>query len=289
MMEFRIADTFADSLSKLTGQEQKAVKTIAFDLQLDPAHPSMRFHKLDRAKDPNFWSIRVNADIRLIVHKTGAGLMLCYVGHHDAAYRWAERRKLESHPVTGAAQLIEVRERIEEIVIHKPVEVAAPPLFAHVSEDELLGYGVPSEWLDDVRQATENTLYDLIDHLPQEAAEALLDIATGVTPQTATVVAVGADPFNHPDAQRRFRVLTNVEELERALDFPWEKWTVFLHPAQRQFVERRANGPTRIAGSAGTGKTIVALHRAVFLALPACPGASPAHHLFSRPVQCAQD
>ena len=58
----------------------------------------------------------------------------------------------------------------------------------------------------------------------------------------------------------------NVEELERALEFPWEQWTVFLHPAQRQLVERDYNGPARVSGSAGTGKTIVALHRAVFLA-----------------------
>ena len=69
-MEFRIADTFTDSLARLTGDEQKAVKTTAFDLQLNPASPGMSFHKLDKAKDKNFWSVRVNADIRLIVHKT---------------------------------------------------------------------------------------------------------------------------------------------------------------------------------------------------------------------------
>jgi superfamily I DNA/RNA helicase len=73
-------------------------------------------------------------------------------------------------------------------------------------------------------------------------------------------------PFDHPDAQRRFRVMTNVEELERALDYPWEKWTVFLHPEQRQWVERDYAGPARVSGSAGTGKTIVALHRAAYLA-----------------------
>ena len=60
--------------------------------------------------------------------------------------------------------------------------------------------------------------------------------------------------------------LRNVEELQRALDFPWEKWMVFLHPDQRQWVERDYNGPARVSGSAGTGKTIVALHRAAHLA-----------------------
>ena len=265
-MEFRIADTFTDSLSKLTGQEQKAVKTTAFDLQLNPASPGMRFHKLDRAKDPNFWSVSVNMDVRLIVHKTDASLLLCYVDHHDNAYAWANRRKIEQHPKTGAAQLVEVRERVEEVIVQIEPVLTKPLLFAAISDDDLLIYGIPLEWLADVRQATEDTLFDIAEHLPQEATEALLELATGGEPQLPKALPTIPDPFDHPDAQRRFRVMTNVEELERALAFPWEKWTVFLHPAQRSLVERDYTGPARISGSAGTGKTIVALHRAVFLA-----------------------
>ena len=270
-MQFRIADTFTDSLAKLTGEEQKAVKTTAFDLQMSPANPGMQFHKLDKAKDKNFWSIRVNTDIRIIVHRTNESLLLCYVAHHDDAYRWAEKRKLETHPKTGAAQLVEIRERVKEVTIPKYVEAAqsAPrrlPLFEHISEDILLSYGVPEEWLAEVRKADEDSLLALADHLPGEAAEALLDLATGVTPQMPQpAVAAGSGPFDHPDAQRRFRVMNNMEELERALEYPWEKWTVFLHPAQRQLAERDYSGSARVSGSAGTGKTIVALHRAVFL------------------------
>ncbi|MBI5451624.1 MAG: UvrD-helicase domain-containing protein [Gammaproteobacteria bacterium] len=270
-MNFRIADTFTDSLAKLTGEEQKAVKTTAFDLQMNPANPGMQLHKLDKARDKNFWSVRVSSDIRLIVHKTAGSLLLCYVDHHDKAYEWACRRKLETHPKTGAAQWVEIRERIEEVAVPKYIEVARPAkpkpqLFAHVTDDVLLGYGVPAEWLEDVRQANEDSVLVLADHLPSEAAEALLELATGGKPQMPSPVAKGADPFAHPDAQRRFRVMNDVEELARALDYPWEKWTVFLHPAQRQLVERDYSGPARVSGSAGTGKTIVALHRAVFLA-----------------------
>jgi hypothetical protein len=98
-------------------------------------------------------------------------------------------------------------------------------------------------------------------------AEALLELATGGKPRISQpAVAVAASPFDHPDAQRRFRVMANVEELQRALDFPWEKWTVFLHPEQRQWVVRNYSGPARVSGSAGTGKAIVALHRAAYLA-----------------------
>jgi UvrD-like helicase C-terminal domain/AAA domain len=267
-MEFRIADTFTESLARLSGEEQKAVKITAFDLQMQPG---MQLHKLDKAKDPNFLSVRVSRDIRLIVHRTAASLLLCYVDHHDHAYRWAERRKLEIHPKTGAAQLVEIRETVQEILIPTYVEAAqpAPPkarLFEHVAEEALLSYGVPVEWLHDVRHANEDTLLTLADHLPSEAAEALLELATGGKPQAAPPIPTGSDPFDHPDAQRRFRVMHNIEELQRALEYPWEKWTIFLHPAQRQLVERDYGGPARVAGSAGTGKTIVALHRAVFLA-----------------------
>src|SRR3954462_9942335 len=164
-MDFRIADTFTDSLARLTGDEQKAVKTTAFDLQINPANPGMQFHKLDKAKDKDFWSVRVSGDLRLIVHKSLGSLLLCYVGHHDKAYDWAERRKLETHPKTGAAQLVEIRETVKEVVV--PVYVQAempaaprapkPRLFADKTDEELLGYGVPAEWLNDVCQANEDS------------------------------------------------------------------------------------------------------------------------------------
>jgi len=270
-MNFLIADTFTDSLTRLTGDEQKSVKTTAFDLQMNPANPGMQFHKLDKARDRNFWSVRVSRDIRLIVHKTEASLLLCYVDHHDQAYDWAERRKLETHPKTGAAQLVEIRETVKEVVVPVYVqeELPVPPkplLFADKSDDELLGYGVPVEWLNDVRQVDEDSLLTLADRLPGEAAEALLELATGGKPRVAEPTEPVTDPFSHPDAQRRFRVVENADELQRALDFPWEKWTVFLHPEQRQWVERNYSGPARVSGSAGTGKTIVALHRAAYLA-----------------------
>lgn len=119
-MEFRISDTFTDSLAKLTGEEQKAAKTTAFDLQMNPANPGIQMHKIDKARDKNFWSARVSRDIRLIVHKTNASFLLCYVAHHDPAYDWAERRKLETHPTTGAAQLVEIRETVKEITVPSP-------------------------------------------------------------------------------------------------------------------------------------------------------------------------
>ncbi len=270
-MEFRIADTFTASLARLTGEEQKAVKTSAFDLQVNQASKGLCLHRIDKSKDKNFWSARANSDIRIIVHKTPNSFLLCYADHHDKAYDWAERRKLETHPTTGAAQLVEIREKVTEVLVPVYVQTlmpapAKPILFADKSDEELLGYGIPLEWLTEVRKVDEDSLLQLTDRLPAEAAEALLEIATGGQPRVAKPPTPITNPFDHPDAKRRFRVMANGDELKAALDFPWEKWTVFLHPEQRQGVERHYTGPARVSGSAGTGKTIVALHRAAFLA-----------------------
>ena len=154
--------------------------------------------------------MRVDSDIRLIVHKSDASLLLCFVDHHDKAYDWAERRKLETHPKTGAAQLVEIRETVKEVVVPVYVQTevvltqAPAPvlkqLFADNTDEELLRYGIPAEWLNDVKKATEDMLPALADLLPAEAAEALLELATGGKPRVPQPALATANPFDHPDA-----------------------------------------------------------------------------------------
>ena len=204
----------------------------------------MSFHKLDKARDKNFWSVRVSSDIRLIVHKTPRAACCCATSITTTTpIDWAERRKLETHPKTGAAQLVEIREtgrgdrRSRRTSRCSQPAPPKPPLFAAVSDDELLSYGVPAEWLDEVRRATEDTLL----RAGRPPARRGRRGAAGAGDRRASRAGRAGlraasrcqIPFDHPDAQRRFRVVTNVEELERALEYPWEKWTVFLHPAQR--------------------------------------------------------
>jgi len=270
-MQFRIATTFTASLAKLNSSEQTAVKTTVYDLQTDPARPGLRMHRVEGTRDRNFRSARVNQDIRIIVHQSRDSMTLCYVNHHDDAYKWAHSRRMEAHPHTGAMQIVELHETVREIEVPVYVEAErqAPPKprpAAGMPDDQLLSYGVPVEWLGSVRDADEDDLLDIAGSLPEEAGEALLLIASGETPQPALPVPAGADPFDHPDAMRRFRVMRDIEELTQALDYPWDRWSIFLHPAQRAIVEREYSGPARVSGSAGTGKTIVALHRAVHLA-----------------------
>ncbi|WP_171134928.1 UvrD-helicase domain-containing protein [Ruegeria sp. HKCCD7221] len=262
-----ISDSFTKALSRLSGDEQKQIKITTFDIQTNPENPGLSLHRVDRARDPNFWTARVSRDIRIVLHKKDGSTLLAWVGHHDDAYAWAERRRVEAHPKTGAAQIVELRERVEDVVIQRYVEEAVkkPPIFARESDEKLLSWGVPEDWLETVRTATEDTVLDIAGHLPSEASEALLCAAVG-EPPVVRLVEQGSDPYAHPDAQRRFRVLDGENELEAALEAPWDDWAVFLHPAQQEFVDRDFNGPARVIGSAGTGKTVVAIHRAVRLA-----------------------
>ncbi|KSV61482.1 hypothetical protein N185_10685 [Sinorhizobium sp. GW3] len=266
-MTVLIATSFTKALSKLTGQEQAAVKITAFDIQENPDSPGLSLHRIDRCQDPDFWSARVNKDIRIILHKRDSNTVLAYVDHHDAAYAWAQRRRMDEHPTTGATQIVEVRETVEEVVIRRYVEEAVlrPLIFADVDDGTLLSWGVPEDWLNTVRQATEETVLDIAGHLPDEAQEALLAAAVGEAP-TIRLAAKSEMGFSHPDARRRFMIVGDEAELMAALDAPWDDWAIFLHPAQREFVDRNFNGPARVIGSAGTGKTVVALHRAVRLA-----------------------
>lgn len=277
-MDFRLSATFTDALARLQAQDQKAVKVSVMDLQLDPSAPGLQMHRIEKSKDPNFWSARVNRDIRLILHKTGDNLLVAYVDHHDDAYAWAERRRIETHPRTGAVQIVEIRERVEaaqpdlarmwappqpvDSTVH---ETPANFLFDGLDDEALLTVGVPSEWIAPVRRTTEDGFFDLVEHLPGEAAEALLEYASTGRFNTAAnqIESAPADPYQHPDARRRFVSFENADDLAAALEAPWDKWSVFLHPSQRAVVERRYNGAARVAGSAGTGKTVVALHRAM--------------------------
>lgn len=245
-MNFHISDTFTAAFNKLQNKEKKAVKSAVFDMQMSPEGHGLQMHRIDKSKDEDFWSARVSRDIRLIVHKRGGSLLVAYVDHHDKAYAWAERRRIEAHPKTGAIQIVEVRERVEEIAppeqfdfvmpVPAPEFVAsdAAPVryFTTLDDVELLSIGVPEDWTADVRAATEDGFFKLAEHLPAEAAEALLEYAaTGRLPIPA--ITAPTDPYSHPDALRRIRPIADSEELELALAFPWEKWGVFLHPSQR--------------------------------------------------------
>jgi hypothetical protein len=268
--DLALTPSFQKSLARLTRPEQNLVHQTVMQFWMNPDAPGHRLHPLDM-RDRRFHSISPNMDLRIIVFRDGDRHVLMYVDHHDPAYRWAERRTVTAHPITGSAQIVEFEEVVRaEGRLPSPTERRdmTPPLFATEGDEYLLSLGVPPVYLETVRGLSgDDDLLAILDRLPEEAQEALFALAAGDRPVARpTARDLVTDPFSHPDAQRRFWVAADEAALAEALERPWEEWLVFLHPAQRAAVERNFNGPARVSGSAGTGKSVVAMHRAAYLA-----------------------
>jgi len=282
-----IADDFLDAFSEIPKSKQKKVRRFLQKFRADPTSSGINYEKIEAARDPKLRSVRIDQAYRGIVMKPDAGnvYMLMWVAHHDDAYQWARNKLVRVHPETGSLQVIPVQESLEsDSVAREETEDATKDetgddLFAEHRDRELIRLGVPEELMPLVRSIqTEERLDELQNFLPQEAYEALFLLAAGYTQREVDAELayrshqkeVDTDDFvaalQDPNTQRRFALVENDEELERMLAAPLEKWRVFLHPSQRRLVTMQANGPVRVLGGAGTGKTVVAMHRAVWLA-----------------------
>lgn len=258
-----------EAVARLEPKEQARVIEFINSFQANPAHPSLKLHTLSKARSKNMWSGRVSRDIRVILHKDGDTWAIVYVDHHDPAYDWAERREVGRHHVTGALQIVEAVETVREVerIIEVHVEPDAPPLFEEHGDDYLLSLGVPEAWLPTLRQVRDDDqLLVVCVKLPGDVAERLLSLAAGEFVTPPAPVAKDRPSIEAADTRRRFYLVEDAEGLLAALEAPMERWIAFLHPSQRALVEKRFNGPAKVSGSAGTGKTVVAMHRARHLA-----------------------
>jgi hypothetical protein len=261
-----LADSFYDSLGRLTANEQARVTPLVKGIRNGSLANGSRKHPLDRIAG-DFVSYSVNDDIRLIVHRSGSDQVICYVDHHDDAYRWAKRHRIEPHDATGAMQLVAL-EVVTRQIVQPVVTVEVPRTLANTPDRLLCACGVRKDCLDQVRLMTEDDLSGAMaeELLGSIVVERLIDLATGCTVKLPSKVRVGDDPYLHPDARQKFHLFTKDDELRGALTGGWEAWQTFLHPDQRVSVDRDHSGPARVTGGPGTGKTVVCVHRAVRLA-----------------------
>ena len=264
-----IAPQLFSSLAQLTASEQARVIEFINTFQDNPSHPGVSLERLSRARSKDVWSGRISRDLRAILHKDGDTWAILYAAHHDPAYDWAERREIGRHSVTGALQIVEAVETVREVerIIEVLVQPQVPPLFGDHGDDYLLSLGLPETWLPAVRRVRDgDQLLAVCEKLPDDVADRLFAVATGELVTPPVPVAPDRPITEAADTQRRFFLVEDAGGLAAALEAPMERWIAFLHPSQRALVERTYKGPAKVSGSAGTGKTVVAMHRARHLA-----------------------
>ncbi|MFC1836131.1 UvrD-helicase domain-containing protein [Thermodesulfobacteriota bacterium] len=277
-----VASDFLTAFSQIPRKQQGKVLDFVNKFRSDPSLGGIQYEKIQKAKDPNLRSVRIDKSYRGVILKpdTGNVYVLLWVDHHDKAYEWAENKVYKIHPETGSLQVINVNEAEQaDESIKDDSETARVGLFASISDRSLLRLGVPDGLVKMVKSLkTMEDLDKTAKALPEEAYEALFFLAEGYTLEEVLGEFGRSEPakevdkedfgsaLEKPDSKRRFWVVEDELELEAMLYAPLEKWRVFLHPSQRNLVERDWSGPVRVLGGAGTGKTVVAMHRAKWLA-----------------------
>jgi len=268
-----ISIDFFDAFARLPKQQQGKVTTFMNKFRMDPTAPGINFEKINGGVDKSICSVRIDDTYRgIVVKRPEDGVyMLLWVDHHDEAYDWAKRKKCVVNKTTGSVQVFEVQS--------ETVTESVESLFKNVSDETLIKIGLPEEQLQLIRQVSDlDGLYEMKSIVPAEAYEGLEWLGNGF-PESEVLELLAADenPENvdetdfvtalqNDNSRKSFYVVSDDEELEKIMDEPLEKWRIFLHPTQRKIVNKKYNGPARVLGTAGTGKTVVAMHRAKKLA-----------------------
>ncbi|MCX4194167.1 UvrD-helicase domain-containing protein [Methylobacterium organophilum] len=262
------------------GVQDKAAKLI-LQLKNDPGANGINFESIEGARDRHMKSARIDQGHRAIVYDRGGALIVMWMDKHDVAYRWARNRVLDVNPTTSAVQVTDLS--LTEVRHAQPatapaVGEAARPLFEEVRDADLVRLGLPEALLPAVRALrSEAELEESGKGIPADAYDALVCLAAGFTvDETMEELERGkgakvteedfAAALRTPESRRTFWLVENDDELQQMLDEPLEFWRIFLHPSQRKLVEQAWNGPALVRGGAGTGKTVVAMHRARRLA-----------------------
>ncbi len=279
-----IGDSFLKSMFALPDHIMKKVRETITKFQHDPTSPGLNYEKIQGAKDQRLRSIRVDQDYRGIVLKSekGDAYILLWVDKHDDAYAWARRRSSSVHPLSGAIQIVEIQESDPsplEIPLEKPgATEEMPEVFASFSDADLRQLGATDEMIPLIRLIkNEPELECLQRRFTPQVYEALFMLACGEG-FDSVIEEMGIETGKHyatddfktalalDSNKQHYAAITDDAELESILNEPLAFWRVFLHPSQRKLVQAQFNGPARVLGGAGTGKTVVAMHRAKHLA-----------------------
>ena len=270
-----ISNSFMTSFAALPRQIQGKVTEFLNKFRNDPTAPGFNYEKINACKDKKIWSVRIDDTYRGIVVRqpeTGVYLLL-WVDHHDEAYDWAANKRCDVNQNTGTIQVYDVI-TVPQVVIADQDSM----LFAKISDKDLKELGLPEDMLPFVRSIREaNDFYSKKNSFPADAFETLSWLAEGfpldevkdmIMQAKEDVNTSGslADALASPETLKSFVVVDGEEELRRIMAEPLEMWRVFLHPTQRKIVKKNYSGAARVLGGAGTGKTVVAMHRAKQLA-----------------------
>ena len=244
----------------------------------NPSSNGLNLETVEGGRDKSLKSLRLDQNYRAIAFETPKDIMFVHVNEHDKAYRWAEGRRVKLDKATNRIRIVEEIEQNQEAV---PINEQEKNLFSDFKDKKLIALGVAEEAIALARSlSSESELDDAQDRFDPLSFQVLYALAAGYSEEE--VYALVGDVIIEPsstDQDKSFEDLItteesrqtiftpqSIEELRRFFDGELEGWRIWLHPDQRKFAYKDYNGPAMVRGGAGTGKTVVAMHRAKYLA-----------------------
>ncbi|HPO02019.1 MAG TPA: AAA family ATPase [Treponemataceae bacterium] len=301
-MNIALSQEFLTCLSAVPAHIAKKARETISKFRISPTSIGLNYEKLPAMRDKNLRSIRVDQDFRIILWASpeGGNHVFLWLDHHDDAYAWSRNRRVEINPELGALQVYETCDADDADgagsgtgfadAASSGANPASPAidesggLFQDLRDRELMRLGVPEELIPLARSVrTDADLERIEKKLPPLAFQGLFLIAAGYSYEEAVnsfergeakeTHADDDDLLASPESRATFFLVEDDQILEEMFNAPLEKWRVFLHPSQRRLVEKDWNGAVKVTGGPGTGKTVVAIHRARWLAQKLGPNA----------------
>lgn len=270
-MRLFLSDSFFDKFTELPRNIQQKIRDFQRKFRENSTSAAIHLESIAQFRDSSLRSARVDGEYRAILGSLGQdNFMLLYVDKHDLAYRWAQNKKFVWNEHTQTCQIMPVT--IEEAnftpVPAETEATTAPSMLTGIPDEKLLEIGIPEELLELVKQIKDlNDLDAAEKNLPQDAYENIFALFDGVEIDDIIdeinegKAKDGEDSLLSNNNKRRFIEITDDECLAEIMEKGMEKWQLFLHPSQSKLVNSDYKGTVKVSGSAGTGKTIAALHR----------------------------
>lgn len=281
---------FYESVSKLPNSIKGRLVDLYGKLTTSVDNNGLNFESLRMASDSTFRSVRLDDTYRLILSQQANSYILLWVDHHDRAYEWANKRRLDINTSSKMLELVEIRNTQEEASENNKQwtfpntkeEEDSEPLFSKFTDADLRDIlNLDDTILAQLRtyRGEDQFLADqeeLEKKLGIKGFEILFDLACGMNYEEVKSnylldaknndISTVDEALTNAYSSMNFHVITTEEELQMALSWPLDRWRIFLHPSQKALVNKNHNGPFRVTGGAGTGKTVAAMHRAAWLA-----------------------
>jgi superfamily I DNA/RNA helicase len=278
-----IHSQFLKCFSKLQPKVQKKTNEFLKNFKTNPTDASLDFEPISTFSDSQLRTCRIGLEYRLIMRQPEKGdlYLILWIAHHDEAHAWATHKQFHLNEHNHAFEIFD--EQIYSEVAKGSELISSPTLFNDYSHQQLTSLGISKRYVDLVKLVdNEETFATLQELLP---------------PRAFSYLSMLIDPFNSYDEvhrlsqkelmyelsfaktelsdlpevvenkvnQEQLFVLTEDNDLDWILNKPLDLWRVFLHSSQREIVDRSVDGSVRVLGGAGTGKTVVALHRIKWL------------------------